>query len=122
MRKQTSFRLRDDALNQRLLARLKKGGVQFDVGKDGTIHYAPDDEEGLESNFIGPVRDSVFPSWQVLTCPPAWVDRYKQYMTKHAIPFRIEESNGELWFLLPGKYRPLRWKLEDSVQAERRAS
>jgi len=40
-------------------------------------------------------------------------------MSRHGIPFQEELSNGELWFLLPRKYRPHKWKLDASLEAER---
>jgi hypothetical protein len=122
MQKRSTFRFLDDALNQRLLALLRKGDVRYDVAKDGTVRYAPGDEEVVESEFIGPVRDSIFPNWQVLTCPPAWVERYQQYMNEQGIPFTVEASNGEVWFLLPRKYRPYRWKITDPKKSQRVAS
>jgi hypothetical protein len=119
MEKSNTFRFLDDALNRRLLALLEKDKVKHHVAKDGTIRYSPDDEEVVEDRFICSVRDGVFPSWQVLTCPSDWTGRYKRYMSRHGIPYYEELSNGELWFLLPRKYRPDRWRLDDVVRTER---
>jgi hypothetical protein len=122
MGKGNSFKFLDDELNQQLIHLLKKGKIKHDVGKDGLIHYSPDDEEVVEDDLICSIRDKVFPSWKVLTCPRDWVARYKEYMSQHRIPFREELSNGDVWFLLPRKYQPLRWKLADPVKAGRVAS
>jgi hypothetical protein len=67
------------------------------------------------------IRNEVFPSWQILTCPKDWIERYRQYMTQHDIPFTEELANHELWFLIPRKYRPHSWKIEDQspVRKER---
>jgi len=122
MENSNSFKFLDDELNRQLLALLKKGKIKHHVGNDGIIHYSPDDEEVVEEHFICSIRDRVFPSWQVLTCPRSWTVRYKKYMSHHGIPFREELSNGELWFLLPRKYRPHRWKLDDPMKTERLAT
>src|SRR5256885_12640758 len=109
MEKCNSFKFLDDDLNQQLIALLRKARIKHDVGKDGTVRYAPDDEEVLENDIVCSIRDKIFPSWQVLTCPRDWTVRYKKYMSHHRIPFHEELSNGKLWFLLPRKYRPDRW-------------
>jgi len=121
LKKENSFKFLDDDLNQRLLALLTKGKIGHRVDKEGVIHYSLDDEEAVENDLICLIRDKVFPSWQVLTCPRDWIVRYEEYMRSHRIPFHEELSNGELWFLLPRKYRPHRWKLDDPVKAERMA-
>ena len=118
MGKSCSFRFLDEALNQQLLTLLRKGKIKHEVDKKGLIHYSPEDEELVENDFICSIRDRVFPSWQVLTCPREWITRYKSYMNSRGIPFQEEMSNEELWFLLPRKYRPHQWKLEDPLKAE----
>lgn len=121
MQKSSSFKFLDDDLNQQLIALLQKAGIKHDVGKDGIVHYSSGDDEVVENDLICSIRDKVFPSWQVLTCPRDWTVSYKKYMSHHGIPFHEELSNGELWFLLPGKYRPHRWKLDGPMKAERMA-
>jgi hypothetical protein len=102
----------DNDLNLRLVALLKKTGVRHSVDEKGVVRYSSKDEEAVENELISSIRTDLFPSWQVLTCPKGWVGRYKSYMTRHGIPFREEMHDGTLWFLLPGKYRPHRWKLD----------
>ena len=121
MGKSNSFKFLDDDLNRQLIALLKKAKVKHDVGKDGVVHYSSLDDEVVENDLICSIRDKVFPSWQVLTCPRDWIARYKKYMSRHEIPFHEELSNGELWFLLPRKYRPHLWKLDRPMKAERLA-
>ena len=121
MKKSNSFKFLDESLNQQLITRLKKAEIQHDVDGDGVVYYSPDDEEVVENGFICSIRDKVFPAWQVLTCPRDWIVRYKQYMSQYEIPFREELSNGELWFLLPRKYRPDRWKLDRPMKTARMA-
>lgn len=121
MEKRSSFKFLDADLNNQLLALLKKGKIKHDVGKDGLVHYSPDDEEVVENDIICSIRDRAFPSWQVLTCPPHWAARYKKYMRHQRIAFQEELSNGEMWFLLPRKYRPARWKLDGPMKAEQMA-
>src|SRR5207302_6452172 len=113
MGKDKSFRFGDDRLHRQLLAQLKKRGIKHTVGRDGMIHYSADDKEVVEDKVICPIRDRVFPAWQILTCPRDWIERYSGYMRDHRIPFYEELSDGEVWFLLPRRHRPHSWKLED---------
>ena len=39
-------------------------------------------------------------------------------MSRHDVPLKEEISDGELWFLIPRKYRPHSWKLVGSVEKE----
>ncbi len=81
------------------------------MDKNGVIRYSPDDVAFVENDLICSIRDEIFPSWGILTCPEDWIGRYRDYMARHGIPFTEERSNGALWFLLPRKYRPHAWKL-----------
>src|SRR5437899_1903213 len=119
MVKDKSFRFRDDCLHRQFLALLKKRRIKHSVGRDGRVHYSEDDEDVVENEVVCPIRDSVFATWQVLTCPRDWIPRYTDYMRTHGIPFQEELSNGELWFLLPRSYRPHRWKLEEVAKTQR---
>ena len=107
-----SFKFLDDDLNRELLGLLKKARIGHFVDKDGVIHYSADDVQVVENDLIGSIRDRVFPSWQLQTCPSDWVACYRDYMSRHDIPFREELSNGQVWFLIPRKYRPHAWKLD----------
>jgi hypothetical protein len=73
----------------------------------------------VENDVICSIRDEVFPSWQVLTCPHDWKARYRTYMKRHGVPFVEELSNGEVWFLIPRKYRPHAWRLDELVSKDR---
>jgi hypothetical protein len=117
MRSTLSFRFVEDDLNRRLITLLKENAIRHSVDKNGVIHYSPDDEESVENDLISSIRNCVFPSWQVLSCPKNWTKRYKEYMTEHDIPFKEELIDGQLWFLLPQKHRPQRWKLNDEAVA-----
>jgi hypothetical protein len=121
MEKSNTFKFLDDDLNQQLIVLLKKAKIKHDVGKDGIVHYFPDDEEVVENDVICSIRDKALPFWQILTCPRDWTVRYQKYMNHYEIPFHEELSNEELWFLLPRKYRPDRWKLEAPMKAVRMA-
>lgn len=115
-----SFRFLNKNLNRELIGLLKKAKIDHSIDRDGTVHYSSDDEEVVENDLICSIRDKVFPSWKVLNCPSDWTARYKEYMSHNDIPFQEELSNGELWFLIPGKHRPHSWKLEDSTSATRK--
>ncbi len=108
-----SFQFQDAELNRRLIALLKKNAVRHSVDKQGAIHYSPDNVELVENDLISSIRYEVFPSWQILTCPEDWIRCYRDYMARHAIPFTEEIHDGERWFLIPRKYRPHSWKLEE---------
>jgi hypothetical protein len=117
--KSHSFQFLDGDLNRELVGLLTKAGIKHTIDHDGVVYYSPDDEEVVENDLIGSVRDKVFPSWQILTCPEDWAARYKEYMSRHGIPFREERSDGELWFLIPRNHRPHAWKLDGPTKKER---
>jgi hypothetical protein len=121
MGRNNSFKFLEEKLNRQLIALLRKAKIKHEIGKDGMVHYSPEDEETVENDLIGSIRDGLFRSWQVLTCPPDWSLRYKNYMKQRGIPFHEELSNGETWFLLPRKFRPHQWKLVSSLKPERMA-
>ncbi len=106
-----SFRLVDDSLNRQLIGLLKRNGVQHAVGKNGVIRYSPANVELVENDLIASIRDSVFPSWQIISCPKDWAERYKTYMIHHEIPFVEELIDRQLCFLIPRAYRPHSWRL-----------
>jgi hypothetical protein len=106
------FRFEDDALNRRLTDLLKKSSIEYCID-NGRICYSAQDADVIENELVCSIRTEVFPSWKVLTCPAGWVLRYKRYMVQHNIPFKEELSSDGLWFLIPGKYRPHTWKLDE---------
>ncbi len=112
-----SFKFMDDDLNQRLIALLKKAKIKHAVDDDGVIHYSTADEETVGNELLCSIRTGVFPAWQLLSCPADWTQRYKRYMIQHVVPFREERFNNELCFLLPRKYRPHSWELEELESA-----
>src|SRR5436190_13097347 len=107
-----TFKFVDDNLNRKLIGLVKKSRVEHFIDKEGVLHYSPGDEDSVENDLVCSIRDQVFPSWQVLTCPGDWVERYKRYMSQHDIPYIEELANNEVWFLLPRKYRSHSWKLD----------
>ena len=109
-----SFKFMDDNLNQRLLSLLKKAKIKHDVDHKGVIHYSRADEETVGNELLYSIRTKVFPGWQLLSCPPAWTERYKRYMIQHGVSFREELFNDQLGFLLPRKHRPHSWHLEEA--------
>jgi len=117
MARQFTFRFNDEALNRKLVGLLMKHRIAYSVDGSGTIRYSAESEEVVENQLISKVRDGVFPSWQIVTCPKDWVQRYKDYMIQHGVPFREEMTDNELWFLIPRRYRPHKWVFEDSHSA-----
>jgi hypothetical protein len=122
MEKSRSFKFLDPKLHSDLIRLFTKAKVEYSVNeKDGAIHYSVRDEASVENDLICSVRDKVFPSWQVLTCPSDWIPSYRDYMTAHGVPCQEELSDGELWFLIPRRYRPNTWKLGSPVKSQRLA-
>jgi hypothetical protein len=107
----SSFKFADNDLNKRFIGLLKKKHIQHALDANNVVYYSPKDEEVVENDLLQSIRTEVFDPWQVLTCPPDWVERYRAYMNAHDIPFQEEWANNQLWFLLPSKYRPHSWKL-----------
>lgn len=113
-----SFKFVDDELNRKLIGRLKKAGIKHVVDKDGVIHYSAREEDSLENDLLQAIRCEVFPSWQVLSCPENWTDSYRAYMLEHDVPFAEELIDGRLCFLLPRRYRPDAWRIEEPSAKE----
>jgi hypothetical protein len=112
-----SFKFIDSDLTQRLLALLKKAKIKHVVDQDGVIHYSRADEETVGNELLYSIRTKVFPDWQLLSCPAEWTERYKRYMIQHGVPFREELFNDQMCFVLPRKYRPHSWDLEEAENA-----
>lgn len=119
MERSRSFRFLDKDLNQELIRLVKRAKISHSIDKDGVVHYSSDNAEPIENELICSIRDTVFPSWQIITFPDDWTIRYKDYINRHGIPFREEQSNGALSLLIPRRYRPHSWKLDGSTKKER---
>ena len=114
-----SFKFLNDGLNRRLVGLLNVAGIDHTLDEHGVVHYPARAREVVENDLIGSIRDQIYPSWQLLTCPREWIDGYRDYMCRHDVPNVLEQSDGELWFLIPRKYRPHSWKLAAPVQQGR---
>ncbi|HEV2968478.1 MAG TPA: hypothetical protein VGY55_00725 [Pirellulales bacterium] len=123
MRLNRVFRFVDDDLNQALITLIRKARIEHTVDTGGAVRYSPGDQDVVENKLICKIRDKVFGSWQILTCPKEWIETYKRYMEVHGIPFEEELADGKSWFLIPRKYRPHSWKLvqEESVPTRPRS-
>jgi len=106
-----SFRFANEKLNKRLIARLESASIRHKVDRNGSIRYSSNDESFVENELIGEIRTSIFRSWQILSCPPDWVDRYIAYLTRHDLPYVEEWIDEQKCLLLPRHLRPHRWKL-----------
>lgn len=111
-----SFKFIDDQLNDALLALLKKAKAKYRVTSENVICYGPEDEDLIENELISQIRDTVFPSWQLVSCPPDSVGAYRHYMLQHEVPFKEELIDNEISFLIPRSYRPHSWRLEPSAK------
>lgn len=105
------FRYVDDKLNNKLQLMLKRMKVKHRVDKTGTIHYSAHDVDVVENDLIKRIRDSVFPKWQIISCPSDCIIQYKEYMESHKIPYKEELVASNVCFLVSRKYRPHTWKL-----------
>lgn len=121
MAQTNSFRFVDPELNRDLIALLKKSGIRHLVDQRGVIRYSPQDEERVENDLISTIRGRKFPAWQIATCPSNWTEVYRSYMQERSIPFVEEIMDGDVWFLIPRRYRPHAWKLKEPSAAETRA-
>jgi len=106
-----SFRFLDESLNQQLLRLVEKASIPHRVGRDDVIHFAAEEEERIENHVISQLRGSVFLEWQVLSCPPDWVEKNREHMEENDIPYREELIDDQLAFLRPKSVRPHAWKL-----------
>jgi hypothetical protein len=116
-----SFKFVDDQLNRKLIGRLKESDIKHLVDKSGVVHYSAGDEEAMENDLIRAIRDQVFRSWQILSCPKDWIEQYRDYMIQHEIPFSEELIDNQLCFLIPRRYRPDSWRIDEVVGKEARA-
>jgi hypothetical protein len=121
MKRTRSFKFLEDGLNQELVNRLKKAEIDHSVDEDGVIRYSAGDVEVVENEFLYSIRCKVFPSWQILSFPGNWIGRYMDYISRHDVPFREELIDGKLCLLIPRKYRPHAWKLDDRIKLKRLA-
>lgn len=111
MPKTYSFRFVDPRYNRAFHELVGKAKISHSIDSSDAIEFSEADEELVENELIPKVRDQVFPSWQVLSCPRDWVDRYKTYMKRNGVPFVEELSDGHLCFLIPQAQDPHSWNL-----------
>jgi len=117
MKTSRSIRFSNLDLNEKLIRLLKKRRVEHRADEDGVLDYSATDIDLVENELICTIRSQIFPSWQILTCPPDSTEIYRNYMTAHDVPFVEECINGDRWYLIPSKYRPHTWKLTSKNKA-----
>lgn len=111
-----SFKFLDSQLNRRLLDILKKRRDAFVVDAGGAVRMSPENEIVLHNEILPDLRAEKFASWQLITCPEDWIESYKEYMATNAVPFTEEIENGDLWFMIPGSYKPHSWKIKEPTR------
>src|SRR4051794_34915749 len=99
-----TFQFLNPVHNHRLVALLRESRIPHQVDEDGRVRYAPEHAEAVGNDVISSVRDAIFPSWQVLSFPADWTERYRQYLHENQIPYEPERANGQLRFLIPGHH------------------
>jgi hypothetical protein len=106
-----SFRFANAKLQQKLLIALRRAGIRHVADRRGAVQFAVENEAFVENTILLRIRNSVFPRWQILSCPANWGDRYRRYMAERNIPYEEEIADGETSFLISAQYRPHAWKL-----------
>jgi hypothetical protein len=114
-----SLKFVDDKLNHELISLLAKAGVKHRIGKEGIIHYSPDDEEVVGNKILPGIRNKLFSSWQIISCPQDWAERYRRYMIRHDVSFVEELIDNQMCFLVSRRHRPHSWQLEESEDVAR---
>jgi hypothetical protein len=124
MNRHSSFKFLDPDVNGTFIRLLKKARIDHRVEDSGLVHYASDEHDQVDNDVISAVRNSVFPSWQLVFCPPEWTECYRSYMVRHRVPFVEELSNDEVCFLIPRRHRPHAWKMDGpkSISKKRRVA
>jgi len=113
-----AFQFLDADLQQQFIEELEKRAIVHRVGHAGEVRFGQDVQQTIENELMCEIRDRVFASWQIVTCPEADVAAYRAFMSKHDIRFQEEISDGERWFLIPRKHRPHSWKIASSAAAK----
>jgi hypothetical protein len=105
-----NFRFLNDRLNSLFIQLLLGSGLRVSVDDNGVVYFDHANEEAVE-DILAKIRDSRFDSWQVLSCPSDWVNKYRQEMKRRKVPFIEELNDGQVEFLLPQNYEPHDWKI-----------
>src|SRR5712691_2572502 len=95
-----SFRFVDNQLNHELISLIANSGLKHRIDKKGIILYSPDDEEVIGNEILPAVRNKLFASWQIISCPQDWAERYKRYMIRRDVSFVEELIDNQLCFLI----------------------
>jgi hypothetical protein len=104
-----NFRFLNDRLNFLFIQMLFGSGLRVIWDENGVIYYDANDEEAIE-DILAKIRSVQFSSWQVLSCPAEWVNKYRYEMKRRQVPFFEELNDGQVEFLLPGDEEPHDWK------------
>ena len=88
-------------------------GLRVAWDENGLIYFDPKDEEAIE-DILARVRNAQFNTWQILSCPSDWVNKYRYEMKRRQVPYFEELNDGQVEFLLPGDQEPHDWELPTS--------
>jgi hypothetical protein len=105
-----NFRFLNSALNVEFIELLERERIQHRVDNNGVVYFDPEDEEEVE-DVLAKVRDEQFPAWQIRSCPPEWVNKYRREMKRRRIQFVEELNDGKIEFLLSQRNNPHEWEL-----------
>lgn len=106
-----SFQFQSKQSNQELARLLQNAGIPYSVENDGSIRYEAKYESVVGNELIRKIRDRIIHPWQILSCTSDWVERYRDYMKQHKIPFSEERIDHQICFLVPLDVRPHAWHL-----------
>jgi hypothetical protein len=104
-----NFRFLNDRLNILFIHLLIVRGLRMTWDENGVVYFDANDEETVE-DILATIRNSQFSSWQILSCPSDWVNKYRSEMKRRQVPFVEELNDGQVEFLLPGDQEPHDWK------------
>jgi hypothetical protein len=102
------FRFMNDWLNTLFIQMVASKGLLVKLDESGVVYYDARVEEAIE-DILAAIRESQFSSWQILSCPSEWVNKYRSEMARRKVPFIEELNDGQIEFLLPGDQEPHDW-------------
>lgn len=103
-----NFRFLNDRLNTLFINLMLGNGITMAWDENGVIYFNESDEEVVE-DILAKIRSSQFSSWQVLSCPSDWVNKYRYEMKRRHVPFVEELNDGQVEFLVSCDQEPHDW-------------
>lgn len=109
MQFERNFRFLNQQLNSLFIHQMLESGLKRNLDDNGIVYFNSVDEEAVEI-ILAKIRDSWFDTWQILSCPADWVNKYRQEMKRLNVPFTEELNDGQVEFLIPESCNPHDWQ------------